>query len=80
MPLNIRNQEAVELAKKLAAKRGVTMTEAIIQALRHELQRDNDTRPLHERLASIAADLEAQAGPNRRDMTKAEIDDMWGHE
>lgn len=42
MPLNIEHPEADRLARLLAAKTGETITEAVIQALRERLQRQED--------------------------------------
>jgi antitoxin VapB len=79
MTLQIRDRRARDLAEKLAAKRKNTMTDAVIQALEGELRRENEIEPLAKRLRHIADDLAAQAGPNRRPITKDEIDEMWGH-
>ena len=54
------------------------MTEAIGHALRSELKRERDKRPLAERLEEIAERLKAAAGPNPRDVTKEDIDALWG--
>lgn len=54
------------------------MTEAVIQALEGELRRGADALPLADRVARIASELEAAAGPHRRTVTKDEIDGMWG--
>lgn len=40
MSLNIKNPEAHELATALAALRGVSVTKAVTEALRHELDRE----------------------------------------
>ena len=79
MTLQIRDDRARSLAKQLAELRGVTMTEAVIQALEADLRREAETVPLADRVARIAGELEAAAGPNRRAMTKDEIDEMSGH-
>lgn len=79
MTLQIRDDRARTLARQLAERRNVTMTEAVIQALEAELRREAERVPLAARVARIAAELEAAAGPNRRTMTKDEIDAMWGH-
>lgn len=78
--LQIRDIRARELAQRLAAQRGVTMTEAVIQALQEELRRARAVEPLAARIGRMAADLAQHAGPNRRPMTKDEIDAMWGHD
>jgi antitoxin VapB len=79
MTLQIRDKRAHDLARRLSEQRGVTMTEAVIQALEAELRRQAEQTPLSERVAHIAAELAEAAGPNRRTMTKDEIAEMWGH-
>jgi antitoxin VapB len=79
MNLQIRDPRAHELAQRLAAKRKVSMTEAVIEALEAQLQQESARQPLAERLAAIAADLRAKSGSGGRDMTKEEVDAMWGH-
>lgn len=76
--ITIRNPRAAELARELAAKRQITMTEAVIQALASELQREAERLPLADRLGKIldsAIKPDDIVGPG---MTKAEIDAMWG--
>jgi antitoxin VapB len=79
MNLQIRDPRAHELAMRIARRRGVSMTDAVIAALEAELDRDAGRQPLATRVAEIAADLKAMARPGGRGMTKAEIDEMWGH-
>jgi antitoxin VapB len=76
--ISIRDPEVGELARELADLRKTNMTEAIAHALRSELKRERDKRPLRERLAELAAKLKAEAGPNPKDVTKEDIDAMWG--
>jgi antitoxin VapB len=78
MGISIRDREVGELARELARLRKTNMTEAIAHALRVELKRERDKRPLAERLAELAAGLKAEAGPNPREVTKEDIDAMWG--
>jgi len=77
MPLNIRDPRAAELARDLARRRGTTMTEAIITALEAEIERERAGTPLSARLGAIADDLNAQARPGGRTMTRDEIDALW---
>lgn len=79
MNLQIRDPRAHELARKLAEKRNVSMTEAVIEALEAELKRESQRMPLAERLAVLADGLKAKAGHGGRGMSKEEIDEMWGH-
>jgi antitoxin VapB len=79
MNLQIRAPRAHELALELARKRRVPMTEAVIEALEAELKRENQCAPLATRLVAIATELRAKAGGDGREMSKDEIDQMWGH-
>ena len=78
MGISIRDPEVSELARELARLRKTNMTEAIAHALRNELKRERDKRPLRERLEALAEELKAEAGPNPREVTKQDIDAMWG--
>jgi antitoxin VapB len=78
MGISIRDPEVGELARELARLRKTNMTEAISHALRSELKRERDKRPLAERLEELARETMAMAGPNPRDVTKEEIDELWG--
>ena len=62
MALHIRDERAGKLAKKLAARRGTTMTQAVVEALQGALAREE--RPLAERLAEIADDIKRKGDPN----------------
>ncbi len=79
MAISIRDPEVGELARKLAELRKTNMTEAIAFALRNELKRERDKRPLEEQLEELAQETAAMAGPNAREVTKDEIDELWGH-
>ncbi|OYY32640.1 MAG: transcriptional regulator, partial [Rhodospirillales bacterium 35-66-84] len=41
--------------------------------------REKDKEPLASRLKQIATALAAEAQPGGREMTKDEVDAMWGH-
>ncbi len=79
MALHIRDDRALKLAKKLAARKGTTMTQAVVEALEGALAREE--RPLVERIADIARDAARMGDRARgRAMTKEEIDELSGHE
>ncbi len=78
MGLSIRDPEVGKLARELARLRKTNMTEAIAHALRSELKRERDKRPLADRLEQLAQKLKAEAGPNPREVAKGDIDEMWG--
>ena len=44
MALNIKNHEVHELASELARLRNVSLTQAVLDAVRHELEREKDRR------------------------------------
>ena len=78
MPLNIRDPRAAILARDLARRRGITMTEAVVTALASEIERDRTRKPLADRLVAIADDLVAKSRPGGRRMTRDDIDELWG--
>ena len=78
MGISIRDPEVGELAREFARLRKTNMTEAITHALRSELKRERDKRPLEERLEDLANETIAMARPGGHVMTKDEIDDLWG--
>jgi len=56
-PLNIKDPEVYQMARKLADRRGQSMTEVVRQALRESLAREERRRPnpqLREKLLEIA--------------------------
>lgn len=78
MALHIRDDRAAKLARRLADRNGISMTEAVITALEAALARGE--RPLPERLAEIAADARRLADPRRQRATgKRDVDALWGH-
>lgn len=50
MALNLKNEEAEFLARKLAAETGESLTTAIIVALRERLEREEKARNREERM------------------------------
>ena len=79
MGISIRDPEVGELARELAELRKTNMTEAIAYALRSELKRERDKRPLEERLEELADEIAARLARIARAVTKDEIDELWGH-
>jgi hypothetical protein len=80
MAISIRNPRVEEIARDLAAKRNMTMTDVIVKALEKEAMVDMDNRPLRDQLKDIADNLKRKGKPGGHKMTKDEIDRMWGHE
>lgn len=80
MNLQIRDKRAHELARRLAERDKTTMTEAVISALENELERKAEEPSFQERVAVIVDKLHRLSPGGGRQMTKDEIDEMWGHE
>jgi antitoxin VapB len=59
MPLNIRDAEVDRLAAQLAALNRTTKTQAVKDALRHELARVQKKQPLWTRIAPLRAEIAA---------------------
>jgi hypothetical protein len=78
MGISIRDPEVGELARELARLRKTNMTKAIAHALRSELKREREKRPLEDRLEDLANETVAMARPGGHIMTKDEIDELWG--
>ncbi len=53
MPIHVRDLATDRLVRRLAAKSGMGLTEAIRWAVERELQRLETATPLHERVAAI---------------------------
>lgn len=78
MALHIRDDRAARLAKQLAERKGVTMTQAVVSALEGALARE--IRPLHERIAGIAREAGRLGNSaRRRAVKKRDIDAFWGN-
>jgi antitoxin VapB len=60
MPLNIRDEEVNQLAKRLAARKGLNKTDAVRAALENELRRLDEAVPLRERVRAIQQRMQKQ--------------------
>ena len=78
MTLRIRRESVAQLARELAAARKTTVTDAIKEALKEALDSEHRKLTLAERHEALAQRTKAEAGPNAREVTKDEIDEMWG--
>ena len=78
MGISIRDPRVDELARELAKLRNTNMTEAIGHALHAEIARERAKPSLEERLEALARETMAMAKPGGRDVSKEEIDALWG--
>lgn len=65
MPLYVKDSEVEALAAKLASLRNVSKTEAVRDALRHELERETGKPSLVEVGIRFCRDLRARGNPQR---------------
>jgi antitoxin VapB len=79
MALNIRDREVDELAAELAQLRGSTKTEAVKQALKHELERAKEKTTLWERIKPIQDQLAGYADTGLV-LDKAFYDELSGED
>lgn len=78
MTLTLRDPAAIQMARELASLRGISETEAVAAALAAALEREKEKAEVCEKLLAIGARARAEAGPNARQVSKDEIDAMWG--
>jgi antitoxin VapB len=64
MAFHIKNRETEALARKVAALKGVGLTEAVHDALRKELEREEQQPDLIERSIAFAKALRARGRPD----------------
>ena len=65
MPFHIRDPETDALVRELARRRGVGLTEAVREAVRKELRKD-DEPPLVDSIARLRREVMANADPDFR--------------
>lgn len=86
MALNIKDRETEEAVRLLARRRGLSLTEAVRQAVRSELDKDElSEEEKARRVAAAMARMEALdrkygIKPASRSMTKQEMDDIIGYD
>jgi len=86
MALNIKDRETEEAVRLLARRRGLSLTEAVRQAVRSELGKDElSEEEKARRVAESWARMEEfykkyGITPAERSMTKQEMDDIIGYD
>lgn len=79
MNLQVRHPRARALARKVADRYNISLTDAVIKALEGEVARTERKESMEETLERLHAELLRNGKPGGHMMTKEEIDDMWGH-
>ena len=77
MPLNIRNEIVNQLARKLAARKHISKTDAVRLALENELRRLDEAVPLRQRLRALQERVLARPATGRK-ADKAFYDELSG--
>lgn len=75
MPLNIRSEDVNILAEQLASLKDVSKTEAVRQALKEAVERENDNVPFMQRIKAIQ-DRVAARGSSGLEADKAFYDSL----
>ncbi|MDQ6434998.1 type II toxin-antitoxin system VapB family antitoxin [Mesorhizobium sp. LHD-90] len=78
MAFHIRNPQTEALARKVAATKGVGLTEAVHEALANELKREAGKESLADFTKAFVRELKAKGDPSRaRPADKAFIDSLY---
>jgi antitoxin VapB len=77
MGLTIRDPRAAELAREIAVRKGTTMTAVVIDLLERETKALESELTISQKLRLLSEKALAMAGPNRKEMTKEDIDALW---
>lgn len=77
MPLYVKDQEVDRLAERLSTLRKVSKTEAVRQALAHELARVESEPTLVDRAKAFIRDLDAKYPKVGRPADKAFVDSLY---
>jgi len=79
MPLYVKDRDVDRLAERLATLQRTSKTEAVRQALAHELERLEGVPSLVEQGVAFVRALRASAAPEKgQPADKAFIDDLYG--
>ena len=79
MTINITNKEADSLTRKLAEMEGVSLTEAVVIAMREAIQRRRNVETPEETAARIRAELGIELTDQaRRPLPRSVFDEMSG--
>lgn len=77
MPLYVKDQEVDRLAERLSMLRKVSKTEAVRQALSHELARAENEPTLAEKAVAMTRALNKKYSPTGLKADKAFIDSLY---
>ena len=77
MPLYVKDQEVDRLADRLSALRKISKTEAVRQALAHELERAESEPTLVEKALTFVHELDAKYPKKGPPADKAFIDSLY---
>ncbi len=65
------------MARELADRRGVTMTDVIVDALQRQLREERAAMPVAGHLLAIGKASAAKARPGGHEPARDEMDGMW---
>lgn len=79
MAFHVRDRETDALVRELAKRKGVGITEAVREAAKNELEREEQKRSLWERTEDIRARIASYPDTGLK-ADKAFFDELWGQE
>ena len=77
MAFHIRDPKTDAVVRKLAKRKGVGITEAVLEAAEHELEREEKRPSLWERTADLRAEVASWPDTGKK-ADKAFFDELWG--
>ena len=77
MALYVKDPEVGRLADRLASARNISKTEAVRQALQHEVERAGATPRLIDEVENLLRELDAKHAPEGPPVDKAFIDSLY---
>ena len=79
MTLQIRNERVNRMARELADRWHTTKTDAVMRSLEQMLKTEDRELTVQDHIKHIAEELKRRSPGRGRDLTKEEIDVLWGH-
>lgn len=80
MTLQIRDERADRMARELANRLHTTKTDVVIRSLEEMLKVENSKLTVQDHIKRIAEEFHRRSPGNGQDLTKDEIDSLWGHD
>lgn len=80
MTLQIRNERVNRMARELADRWHTTKTDAVMRSLEEMLKTEDRELTVQDHIKRISDELHRRSPGKGRDLTKDEINSLWGHD